>query len=198
MSARGAALQDFVISGVGGQGGLLTTRVLAQVLLRGGTEVKTSEVHGMSQRGGSVLSFVRRGREVLAPLSGPGAADAVLGLELLEAARALPLLKPGGLVVASTQRVVPAPVAAGQAVYPDDLGARLRAVAGRVVLVPAAEIAARLGNPRVANLVCLGALSTFLELPRAVWAEVIEVSVPPRTVALNLAAFDDGAALAER
>jgi indolepyruvate ferredoxin oxidoreductase, beta subunit len=191
-------ISDFVIASVGGQGGLLATRVLAAVFLRDGMEVKTSEVHGMAQRGGSVLSFVRRGARVWSPVIGAGEADAILGLELLEAARALPYLQMGGLVVTSTQQITPVTVATGQGRYPSDLGNRLGATAGRVVLVPAGEIAAELGQVRVANVVCLGALAEFTDQPVCIWEETIAASVPPRTVDLNLEAFRRGRALAGR
>lgn len=185
-------IADFVIAGVGGQGGLLVTRVLASLLLAGGEEVKTSEVHGMAQRGGTVLSFVRRGRRGCSPVVGLGEADAILGLELLEAARALPYLRSAGTVVASTQRIAPVPVALGSEEYPQGLEEKLRSAAGRLVLVPAGEIAAGIGNTRVANVVGLGALSAFMEHDPASWEEVISRAVPPRTVELNLRAFRAG------
>lgn len=181
-----------VVASVGGQGGLLATRVLAQVLSTEGMQVKTSEVHGMAQRGGSVLSFIRRGRGSFAPVIGQGGADALLGLELMEAARALPYLRPGGLVVASTERVIPVPVLTGQYEYPEDLAAVLAGRAGRLVLLPAGEIAAELQNSRVANVACLGALAACVAIPVGVWHEAIRGSVPPRTVEINLAAFERG------
>jgi len=192
-AAQGSVqLDDVVVASVGGQGGLLATRVLAQVLSTEGMQVKTSEVHGMAQRGGSVLSFVRRGRPPFAPVIGQGGADALLGLELMEAARALPYLRPGGLVVASTERVIPVPVLTGQQEYPDDLAEVLAGRAGRLVLVPAGEIAAELQNSRVANVACLGALAACAAMPREAWHEAIRGSVPPRTVEINLAAFERG------
>jgi indolepyruvate ferredoxin oxidoreductase beta subunit len=194
--ATGSRLADLVIASVGGQGGLLATRVLAGLFQAGGEDVKTSEVHGMAQRGGTVLSFVRRGRQVFSPLVEPGAADAILGLELLEAARALPFLRAGGVVVTSTERIAPMPVALGREPYPQDLEQRLRSGSGTVVLVPAARIAAEIGNPRVANVVCLGALSRFLEHDPQAWEETIASAVPSRTVELNLRAFRAGRELA--
>ncbi|MDP2873532.1 MAG: indolepyruvate oxidoreductase subunit beta [Bacillota bacterium] len=188
-------LDNFVIASVGGQGGLLATKVLAAVLHRGGMEVKTSEVHGMAQRGGSVISFVRRAPRVWSPVIDAGDADAILGLELLEAARALPYLRMGGVVVTSTQQITPVTVSTGQARYPADLTERLRASSGRTVLVPAGDIAAELGQPRVANVVCLGALSVFTDQPADIWEQVIAAAVPARTVALNLEAFRRGRAV---
>jgi indolepyruvate ferredoxin oxidoreductase beta subunit len=186
---------SFVIASVGGQGGLLATGVLALMLEAPGLVVKTSEVHGMAQRGGSVISFVRRGRGAFPPLVDRGQADVVLGLELLEAVRALPFLKPGGLVVANTQQVMPVPVLTGQSRYPSDLAERLRAAAGRLILAPAGEIAAELGTARVANVVCLGALAACADWPEAAWRQAISGAVPPRTVSLNLAAFERGLAV---
>lgn len=188
----GRIINDVVVASVGGQGGLLATKVLAAVFLRNGMEVKTSEVHGMAQRGGSVVGFVRRGPRVRSPVIDAGGADAILGLELLEAARALPYLQKGGVVVASTQQIVPVPVLTGQARYPADLPERLRAASGRLVIVPAAEIAAELGQARAANVVCLGALSALMAESSVVWEQVISAAVPPRTVALNLEAFRMG------
>jgi len=188
-------IDSVVVASVGGQGGLLATGVLARMLEEPGYEIKTSEVHGMAQRGGSVLSFVRRGRGgAFAPLVDKGEADLVLGLELLEAVRAAEYLRPGGLIVASTQQVMPVPVLTGQTVYPADLAERLQRLApGRAVLVPAGEIAAELGTARVANVVCLGALAASAGMwPDEVWREVIAASVPPRTVELNLEAFRRG------
>lgn len=194
--ADGQGLNDFVVASVGGQGGLLATKVLAAVLFRNGMEVKTSEVHGMAQRGGSVIGFVRRGLVVRAPVIDAGKADAILGLELLEAVRALPYLRRGGVVVAGTQQIAPVPVSAGQAKYPADLQERLRAASGRLALVPAGEIAAQLGQSRAANVVCLGALSTFMAEDSGIWEQAIAAAVPPRTVALNLEAFRRGRAAA--
>lgn len=185
-------LENIVVASVGGQGGLLATRVLAALFLAGGEDVKTSEVHGMAQRGGTVLSFVRRGRRVFSPVIDQGTADAILGLEVLEAARALPYLSAGGVVVTSTQRIAPVPVALGQEPYPQDLDARLRRAAGRAILVPAGEVAAKIGNSRVANVVCLGTLSAFTEHDPRLWEAVISGAVPPRTVELNLRAFYAG------
>ena len=197
MTAAQTRMDNYVVASVGGQGGLLATGVIADALRHDGPEVKTSEVHGMAQRGGSVLSFVRRsdGRP-FGPVVGSGSADVVLGLEMLEAVRALPYIRACGLVVASTQRVMPVPVTTGQAKYPDDLEDRLRTAAGQVVLVPAGEIAQELGNSRVANVVCLGALAGHTDGPLDVWREVISKLVPPRTVDINLQAFARGVELA--
>lgn len=190
------SLRDFVIASVGGQGGLLVTRVLADVLLRQGHSVKTSEVHGMAQRGGSVMSFVRSNAGDFSPIIDPGAADALLGLELLETARALPFLRRGALVVANSEVVPPVPVIMGQATMPVDLVERIWRVAGRAVLVPAGVIAARLGTTRVANVVCLGALAACSDIDESSWRSAIAAAVPPRTVDLNLAAFAEGFGIA--
>jgi len=195
--SQGSVLNDFVIASVGGQGGLLATRVIADVLVRTGAQVKTSEVHGMAQRGGSVMSFVRRGVGDFSPVIDPGTADALLGLELLETARALPFLRPGAVVIANTECVTPVPVITGQSKMPTDLAGTIRKAAGRLVLVPASEIAARLGSSRVANVVCLGALSACSGIDPALWQEVVAASVPARTVDLNLKAFAEGMSLVQ-
>lgn len=189
-------LNDFVIASVGGQGGLLATRVLADVLSRAGDRVKTSEVHGMAQRGGSVMSFVRRGQGEFSPVIDPGTADALLGLELLETARALVFLRPGAVVVANAECVMPVPVITGQSQMPADLAGMIRKAAGRFVLVQASEIATGLGSSRVANVVCLGALAACSGIDEDLWRAALAAAVPPRTLELNLQAFAEGIAAA--
>lgn len=188
--------KDFIIAGVGGQGGLLATSVLARVFAKAGFDVKTSEVHGMAQRGGTVISYVRRGQKVYSPLVPSGEADVILGLEILEAYRQLPELKVGGLVLTSDERIKPVPVIMGQAQYPDIRPEWFLSRAGRVLVIPALNKAREAGNVRAANTVCLGALSRFLEIPADVWKETIAETVPPKAVDVNLKAFEIGRALA--
>lgn len=190
-------LKDFIIAGVGGQGGLLATSVLARVFVKAGFDVKTSEVHGMAQRGGTVISYVRRGQKVYSPLVPKGEADVILGLEILEAYRQLPELKQGGLVLTSDERIKPVSVIMGQAEYPDIRREWFLSRAGRVLVIPALEKAREAGNVRAANTVCLGALSRFLEIPADVWKETIAETVPPKAVDVNLKAFEMGRALAD-
>lgn len=152
----------------------------------------------MAQRGGSVLSFIRSGKDYFTPVIDPGTADALLGLELLETVRALPYLRAKGVVVANTDLVMPVPVITGQSRMPTDLVDRLRSAAGRLVLVPAGEIAVHLGSARVANVVCLGALAACAGIDEALWRAAIAAAVPPRTVDLNLTAFAEGLAAARQ
>ncbi|MBE3519554.1 MAG: indolepyruvate oxidoreductase subunit beta [Firmicutes bacterium] len=190
-----AVLKDFIIAGVGGQGGLLATSVLARVFVKAGFDVKTSEVHGMAQRGGTVISYVRRGQKVYSPLVPKGEADVILGLEILEAYRQLPELKVGGLVLTSDERIKPVSVIMGQAQYPDIRPEWFLSRAGRVLVIPALDKAREAGNVRAANTVCLGALSRFLEIPADVWEETIAETVPPKAVDVNLKAFEIGRSL---
>jgi len=190
-------LKDFIIAGVGGQGGLLATSVLARVFMKAGFDVKTSEVHGMAQRGGTVVSYVRRGPKVYSPLVPSGEADAILGLEILEAYRQLSELKPGGLVVTSDEQVKPVSVIMGQTRYPDIRPESFSPRAGKILIIPALAKAKEAGNVRAANTVCLGALSLFLEVKRDIWEETIAETVPARAIEVNLKAFHAGRSFAE-
>lgn len=188
----GMPMNDFIIASVGGQGGLLATTILAYVFTRQGYYVKTSEIHGMAQRGGSVISYVRRGQKVYAPAVPQGKADVILGLEVLEAYRELPNLKENGVVVTSDERIPPVSVIMGDASYPELTRESFLQRAGRVYMVPAVTLAQEAGNVRTSNIVCLGALSCLLDVPRDVWEEEIKVSVPEKTISANMRAFDLG------
>lgn len=195
-------MKDFIVASVGGQGGLLATTVLASVFVRAGYNVKTSEVHGMAQRGGTVTSYVRRGAKagdpVHAPIVPAGEADAILGLEILEAYRELPNLRRGGLVVTSDERIMPVPVTMGDAAYPDLSRESFTGWAGRVHVVPAVSLAREAGNIRTSNVVCLGVLSTYLDVPTDLWEQEIARLMPAKTVEVNLKAFAIGRAAAEK
>ncbi len=185
---------NFLLVGVGGQGILTASDVVAEVGLAIGLDAKKSEVHGFSQRGGVVESHVRWGPAVASPLAEKGTVDTLLAFETLEAARWIDWLRPGGTVLANRQRIVPMSVSAGDAAYPDDeaIHAALHARAGRVTFVEGLAIAERLGNSRLANTALLGALSAHMEVDPAVWLAVIERRVPPKYVELNRAAFWEG------
>jgi indolepyruvate ferredoxin oxidoreductase beta subunit len=185
---------NFLLVGVGGQGILTASDVVAEVGLAIGLDAKKSEVHGFSQRGGVVESHVRWGRSVASPLAEKGTVDMLLAFETLEAARWIDWLRPGGTVLANRQRIVPMSVSAGDAAYPGDeaIQAALHARAGRVTFVEGLAIAERLGNPRLANTALLGALSAHMEVDPAVWLTVVERRVPPKYVELNRAAFWEG------
>lgn len=190
---------NFVIAGVGGQGALLVSNVLAEVGVRCGYEVKKTEVHGMSQRGGSVTSHVRWGERVFSPMVGQGEADYLLALEKLESLRYLEMLRPGGTVLVGEVKIPPITVSAGEAVYPDDRSIRtaLEQLAGQVAFLPTQSLAEQAGNARAHNVVLLGSLSVLLsQAPETTWIEVVAAGVPARHVDLNLLAFNLGRAFA--
>ncbi len=182
---------NFLVAGVGGQGVLTASDIICEVGLAAGYDAKKSEVHGFSQRGGVVDSHVRWAEKVYSPLAEKGNVDVLLAFELMEAARWISFLKPGGLVIANTQRLVPLSVMTAGAEYPSDeaITTALHQVAGSVELVDGLGKAEEIGNPRLANTVLLGALSAHLELDPAVWLAVIERRVPPRHVETNRRAF---------
>jgi indolepyruvate ferredoxin oxidoreductase beta subunit len=184
---------NIVLAGVGGQGILLASEIIARAAIVAGHQVKTNEVHGMAQRGGSVLAQIRYGPEVHSPLVERGTAHVLGSLERIEALRMADYLAPGGLAVVSSQIVVPITVSSGQAAYPEDAEARLRAAFPRLVYVDAMAAAGALGNVKCSNLVILGALSNGLTLPFAAWTEGIRQSVKPKFVDINLKAFNEGA-----
>jgi len=189
---------DFLLAGVGGQGIILASEILSDVGAAAGYDVKKSEVHGMSQRGGSVDSHVRWGEKVYSPVIPRGEVDYLLSFEMMEGARHLPFLAPQGVIIVSTQRVPPLVVSTGVAAYPSaaDLLAAYRARAREVVAIDALGAALRLGRPQLVSTIMLGALSTFLELNEGAWLQVIEQRVPARAVAMNLDAFQAGRSLA--
>ena len=186
-------ITNIVLAGVGGQGSVLATRVIATAAGMAGNEVVTSEVHGMSQRGGTVLTTVRYGNEVLSSAIPEGEAEFLVAFELLEAARYLPMVRPGGAVIASDQRIAPSIQALMTARYPDDLDRRARDRSVTLHTYPALQLARQLGNEKLTNTVLLGGLSNFVFIEREHWLEAIRRSVPPRTIEANEAAFDTGA-----
>ena len=181
--------------GIGGQGIITLTNILAEAAFRAGHDAKQSEIHGLSQRGGSVSGQVRWGRKVYTPIIMEGTADFLVALEELESLRYAHVLKPGGLILVNDFSILPATVLTGAAAYPADIDGQLAAY-GRVSRIPATTIAGELGNVRMSNIVMLGALSRHLELPEDVWADVIRVACPPKHVDKNLQAFARGRELA--
>ena len=182
---------SFVIVGVGGQGTLLASRILGALAGEMGQDVKVSEVHGMAQRGGNVITHVRIGDGVHSPLVEPGGADYLLAFEQLEALRALPYLKKDGTLIANTQRIAPMPVITGAAIYPEDALTKLSA-ACRAHALDALALAHRAGDARAVNLVLLGALCRLTGTDRALWRKAIEQSVPEKFLSVNLTAFELG------
>jgi indolepyruvate ferredoxin oxidoreductase beta subunit len=190
---------NVLLVGVGGQGTITASQALAQACLLSGWEVKKSEVHGMSQRGGSVESHVRFAPEgeVYSPTIPEGEVDVLIGFELLEGLRALPQVREAGLVVVDPRRIVPMTVTLGQTVYPEDALEQLRAGGRRTHIVAATAEALCLGEVRAANILLLGAASSDLGLTREAMEEAIRLTVKPRALEINLAAFARGIELAE-
>jgi indolepyruvate ferredoxin oxidoreductase, beta subunit len=182
---------DFLLAGVGGQGTLLASDVLVEVGSRAGYEAKKSEIHGMAQRGGSVTSHVRWGEKVYSPFIGQGEADYFLAFEKLEAMRQVEAVRPGGVIIVNDYRIAPVSVSSGGAQYPDDeqIRAALLTVSSQVHFVPGIALAEELGNTRTSNVVLLGALSHFLDVPDEIWLEALVARVPARFVDVNKAAF---------
>lgn len=181
--------KNVMIVGVGGQGTLLASRLLGEVLTRRGYDVKVSEVHGMSQRGGSVVTYVRYGSRVSSPVIELGEADAILSFELLEAARYLPYLKRDGMLIINDNHIDPMPVITGAATYPEDLVEALEANPVRVELCDALTIAETAGSAKAVNVVLMARLARVLDFPREEWESAIADVVPTRFRELNLEAF---------
>jgi len=189
---------NVLIVGVGGQGTILASRVLSGAVLAAGHQVKVSEVHGMSQRGGSVVTQVRFGQAVDSPLIAPGDADYILAFEKLEALRWLPYLKKGGMIIVNDQRIDPMPVISGKADYPEDIFPRLREQAGRTAVVNAIALARKCGTDKAVNMVLMGVLSTVLAIDPDIWQQVIRETVPAKFLTVNEAAFQAGRETAAR
>ena len=183
---------NVMIVGVGGQGSLLASKLLGRLLLDQGYDVKVSEVHGMSQRGGSVVTYVRFGDKVYSPVIDKGEADYILSFELLEAARWLEYLKPGGQVVVSTQQIDPMPVISGAAAYPEQLVEKMTAAGARVDAMDALTLAEQAGSAKAVNIVLMGRLSHYFDLPEQAWQQALEACVPPKFLELNRRAFQLG------
>lgn len=182
---------NIAIVGVGGQGTLLTSRILGNLALDEGYDVKLSEVHGMAQRGGSVITFVRFGEQVAEPIVEAGQADLLIAFERLEAVRYANLLAEDGLLIMNDERIDPMPVVIGAAEYPEEAVDALEARA-KVVRVKAREEARKIGNLRVFNTIILGAASLIMPFSEESWEKVIRETVPAKTVEVNLQAFRRG------
>ncbi len=188
--------QNMMIAGVGGQGTLLASKILGHLFTAAGYDVKVSEIHGMSQRGGSVVTYVRWGGRVYSPLVDKGEADYLLAFELLEAARYCPFLRPDGVLIASSQQILPMPVITGAADYPADIPAALARVCRRPIIVDALTPAEAAGSARTANVVLLGVLSAVLDFPEEQWQEALAACLRPGLLEMNRRAFAAGRALA--
>jgi len=189
---------NFLLVGVGGQGTLLASNIVARVGVRAGFDVKKAEVHGMAQRGGSVSSHVRWGEKVHSPLIGGGEVDYLVAFEKLEALRYVSMLRPGGTAIIGDMRIPPLSVSSGDDVYPDDEEVRrmLSEVTDDVHFVPSLRLAEEAGNARAHNIVVLGVLSNLIaQVPPEIWLEVITKWVPERYVEVNRRAFQAGKAV---
>lgn len=181
--------KSIMIVGVGGQGSLLASRLIGNVLLSQGYDVKVSEVHGMSQRGGSVVTYVKYGDEVCSPVVEKGEADIIISFEQLEASRWLSYLKKGGHLVTSTQKIAPMPVITGAATYPQDIIAKIKDLGIDVTAVDALTLAEQAGTSKASNVVLMGVVSTKMSFDEQVWQKAIEECVPSKFLELNKKAF---------
>ncbi|NLN81386.1 MAG: indolepyruvate oxidoreductase subunit beta [Clostridiales bacterium] len=186
------SVKNIMIVGVGGQGTLLASKLMGKAFVEKGYDVKVSEVHGMSQRGGSVVTYVRYGDKVYSPIIEKGEADIIIAFEQLEAARWLAFLKPGGILITSTQKIDPMPVIMGNTVYPDDILPEIREKGVQVISVDALSLAKKAGSAKVTNIVLLGLAAHFLGFDKEMWMEVIRTTVPKKTIATNETAFELG------
>ena len=184
--------KNIMIVGVGGQGTLLASKLLGRLLLGKGFDVKVSEVHGMSQRGGSVVTYVRWGDRVCSPIIDKGQADCILSFELLEAARYTEYLKQDGRIIVNSQQINPMPVIAGAAAYPENLEEKLEALGIKVDAIDALTLAEKAGSSKAVNLVLMGKLANHFDFTTEEWMDAIEHSVPPKFLELNKKAFELG------
>ncbi len=181
--------KNIMIVGVGGQGSLLASKLLGHLLMNQGYDVKVSEVHGMSQRGGSVVTYVRYGDRVASPVIDKGEADFIVSFELMEAARWLSFLRPGGQIVTSTQQIDPMPVVTGAAEYPEGLVEKMRSAGAKVDALDCLALAKEAGSSKAVNIVLMGRLSHYFDLPEEAWQKSLEANVPPKFLELNKKAF---------
>ena len=181
--------KNMMIVGVGGQGSLLASKLIGHVLLGQGFDVKVSEVHGMSQRGGSVVTYVRWGEKVYSPIVDKGEADFIVSFEQLEAARYLEYLKPDGQIVTGTQRIDPMPVITGAASYPENLLEKMGALDVKVDAVDTLVLSQEAGSTKTANIVLMGRLSRYFDFGEEAWQEALTACIAPKFIEMNRKAF---------
>ena len=186
------SVQNILIAGVGGQGTVLTAKVLSRLLIKKGYDIKVSEIHGMSQRGGSVVTQVRYGEKVCSPIIAPGTADYILAFEILEAVRALPYLKEGGTIITNDREINPMPVVMDKAEYPKDLEAFLKECGADACIFDAYVQAVAAGNPKCLNMVMLGAWAKKAGFDAEECLAVVEENVPPKFLEVNKKGFMRG------
>ncbi len=186
--------KNIMIVGVGGQGTLLASRILGNTVINEGYDVKVSEVHGMSQRGGSVVTYVKYGDAVYSPIIDRGEADIILAFEMLEAYRAMPYLKNGGKIIVNTQEIDPMPVITGAMKYPTDI---MQKMSDKVHVIPVDALSAAIsaGNQKSVNVVLIGVMAKSTDIPYEKWVETIKTTVPEKFLAVNLKSFDLGYSL---
>ena len=182
-------VKNIMIVVVGGQGALLASKTLGQVLLDAGYDVKVSEVHGMSQRGGSVVTYVRYGDKVYSPIVDKGEADFIVSFELLEAARYTEFLRKDGQIVVNTQKIDPMPVITGAAEYPEDLVGKMSGAGIKIDALDCLTLAEQAGTSKAVNIVLMGRLSRYMDFPEEAWMSAIEKLVKPQFLEVNKKAF---------
>ena len=187
---------NVLIVGVGGQGIILASDVLGKVAAKHGYDVKKNEIHGMAQRGGSVSSHVRFGKTVRSPIIKMGEADILLSFEQIETLRYFPFLSAKGQVVVNNQKILPPSVFTGQQEYPQDVLERIKTKAPSAIVVDGESVAAKIGNLRVLNVIFLGVLSKFLDIPAETYEKTLKESLKPKLVDINLKAFNEGRSMA--
>lgn len=185
-------IKNILLAGVGGQGILLASEVLSEVAMIAGFDVKKNEIHGMSQRGGSVVSHVRYGDKVFSSIIPEGEVDILFSFEMLETCRYLPLLRDGGQVVVNDWKIAPPAVALGKIAYPPNLAQEIRKQFPATTVVKGLDLALQAGNPKTVNTVLLGALSNMLDFDREIWLEALRKMIPERLLEVNLKAFELG------
>jgi indolepyruvate ferredoxin oxidoreductase beta subunit len=185
--------KNILIAGVGGQGVILASEILSEVGIKAGYDVKKSEIHGMSQRGGSVTSDVRWNKEkVYSPTISKKSADFILGFEKLETLRSIDMIKPDGVIISSDYHLDPMTVSAGNQIYPEDVEEKIKKIHSRSYFFSNEEVIKKIGNPKAINIFIVGALSYFMNIDKELWFDVIKNKVPPKTVKLNIKAFEEG------
>lgn len=189
------ATKNILVVGVGGQGTLITSRILGNLAMSLGYDVKLSEVHGMAQRGGSVVTHIRYGDKVHSPLVEIGQADIIVSFEKLEAIRWMHYLKKDGIILINTQEIDPMPVITGSTSYPNDIIEKLKNECKNTIAIDALSMANEIGNIKVANTILLGLLAKNMDIPKEKWIKIISNTVPQKTIDINIKAFENGYAL---
>ena len=183
--------KSIMIVGVGGQGTLLASKLIGGAAMEKGCDVKVSEVHGMSQRGGSVVTYVKYGENIASPVINKGEADIIIAFEQLEAARWLEYLKKGGKMIVNVQKLNPMTVITGAAKYPENIIDKLKATGAEIFEIDALETAEKAGSIKTVNTVLLGYAAGFMDFSHEIWTKVIKSTVPEKFVEVNLKAFED-------